>query len=474
VAGVNRGLEGLACDVFNQLVHIARKMGDPILERAVDFVLADEITHVRMGSKWLTKLTEGDPERRRRAIEFQETIDERFNLGGRRQDGAHDAGAHLHRPRGPGARRVHGRGDRAADQDDAALAGLLMSVPVGASTRPDGDAGGPHPLQGFSSADESARLIRNYRYAVERMMRILGGWIALTPELSAKLLLGRHVWDNAQHADVLGKRLPELRALAQMSEPPNAAFVAFMNAIEEPERPDQSVERLVGVYRVLKPHLIASYEDHLRRINSVYEPPTERILVRLIEEERRHVAAGSTILRHLSAAPGLAERGEAWRAQLEELLGAAGGVTGAGLPAPARLDGPPSTPALNDDPQPVHPPRAVADPLADSRGARGGSRGLRGRAGRPRRGGTGALARVRAARGGLAGGASRRPRGRRPTAWSPSPRSATSALIKIRLEGVRAAGLSGAVTLLTRWALTADGWRAEAVDAVGLDLLPPA
>src|SRR5262245_409541 len=46
VAGVNRGLEGLACDVFNQLVHIARRIGDPILERAVDFVLADEITHV--------------------------------------------------------------------------------------------------------------------------------------------------------------------------------------------------------------------------------------------------------------------------------------------------------------------------------------------------------------------------------------------------------------------------------------------
>jgi uncharacterized ferritin-like protein (DUF455 family) len=90
VAGVNRGLEGLACDVFNQMVHIARKIGDPILERAVDFVLADEITHVRMGSKWLTKLTEGDPERRRRAIEFQESIDERFNLGGVRQDGAHD------------------------------------------------------------------------------------------------------------------------------------------------------------------------------------------------------------------------------------------------------------------------------------------------------------------------------------------------------------------------------------------------
>ncbi len=90
VAGVNRGLEGLACDVFNQLIHIARKIEDPIIEHAVDFVLADEITHVRMGSFWLNKLTEGDPERRKRAIEFQESIDERFNLGGIRREGEHE------------------------------------------------------------------------------------------------------------------------------------------------------------------------------------------------------------------------------------------------------------------------------------------------------------------------------------------------------------------------------------------------
>src|SRR5207249_3952978 len=71
VAGVNRGLEGLACDVFNQLVHIARKIGDPILERAVEFVLADEITHVRMGSKWLTKLTGGIPSAGARRSSFR-------------------------------------------------------------------------------------------------------------------------------------------------------------------------------------------------------------------------------------------------------------------------------------------------------------------------------------------------------------------------------------------------------------------
>ncbi len=85
VAGINRGLEGLACDVFDQLIRIAQRNGDEVIERAVDYVLADEITHVRMGSKWMRKLCEGDPERLQRAQAFQDGIDEVFNFrGGRR------------------------------------------------------------------------------------------------------------------------------------------------------------------------------------------------------------------------------------------------------------------------------------------------------------------------------------------------------------------------------------------------------
>src|ERR1700674_4891710 len=95
VAGINRGLEGLACDVFDQLIRIAQHNGDEVIERAVDYVLADEITHVRMGSQWMRKLTEGDPERLKRALEFQERIDDMFNFGGgrrAREDVKTDAG----------------------------------------------------------------------------------------------------------------------------------------------------------------------------------------------------------------------------------------------------------------------------------------------------------------------------------------------------------------------------------------------
>ncbi len=160
-----------------------------------------------------------------------------------------------------------------------------------------------HPLAGSYSVEESARLVRRYRYAEERLMRTLGGWIALTPELPVKILFGRHVWDCAQHADLWGRRLPELRAPAQQSEAPSARFAALVDAIADREGPGETIERLVGVYRVLKPHLVAEYAEHLARANPVYEPPTRRILERCLREERRHVAAAAVLLERLLAGP---------------------------------------------------------------------------------------------------------------------------------------------------------------------------
>src|SRR6058998_935619 len=82
LTGVNRALEGLAIDVFNAMREFGVVAGDPVLEFCEDWMLADEVTHVKMGSDWLRRLTENDPERRERALEFQRIVDKLFSLGG--------------------------------------------------------------------------------------------------------------------------------------------------------------------------------------------------------------------------------------------------------------------------------------------------------------------------------------------------------------------------------------------------------
>ena len=86
LAGVNRALEGLAIDVFTTMKEFGEVAGDPYLEFCEDWMLADEVTHVKMGSDWLRKVTENDPERRAKALEFQSIVDRLFSFGGARSE----------------------------------------------------------------------------------------------------------------------------------------------------------------------------------------------------------------------------------------------------------------------------------------------------------------------------------------------------------------------------------------------------
>jgi hypothetical protein len=284
---------------------------------------------------------------------------------------------------------------------------------------------------------------------------VLGGWLALTPEISAKLLMGRHVWDNAQHADALGRRLPELRAHAQESEPAGEGFIAFMDALESAETPELTVERLVGVYRVLKPHLLAAYERDLASANAVYEPPTRRILGRCAEDERRHIAAGERVLAHLVTTPAAQARAAAWAARLGGILASAGGVTGEGLPTPVpvpvsaegvreaeefiRLETRPARWPLPDD------LRAAAAGLGDALVARDAV-GVRRWLADDSVWSEAADSLLAAARF----------HGHEIVATT---RIGRQLLLKLRLDGPE-----GSVTLAARWAAGPEGWRAHALD----------
>ena len=84
LAGVNRALEGLAIDVFTTMRDFAGEMSDPVLYFCEDWMLADEVTHVKMGSTWLRELTKDDKDRQSRALDFQRTVDGLFNFRGSR------------------------------------------------------------------------------------------------------------------------------------------------------------------------------------------------------------------------------------------------------------------------------------------------------------------------------------------------------------------------------------------------------
>ena len=96
LTGVNRALEGLAIDVFNTMRDFGSATEDPVLHFCEDWMLADEVTHVKMGSDWLRRLTADDPERRAAALEFQRTVDKLFSFGGFRGE-SEDNPVHLAR-----------------------------------------------------------------------------------------------------------------------------------------------------------------------------------------------------------------------------------------------------------------------------------------------------------------------------------------------------------------------------------------
>jgi uncharacterized ferritin-like protein (DUF455 family) len=96
LAGVNRALEGLAIDVFNTMRDYGDGTDDPVLFFCEDWMLADEVTHVKMGSDWLRRCTANDPERQKQALDFQRTVDKLFSFGGFRGEDE-DSPVHLAR-----------------------------------------------------------------------------------------------------------------------------------------------------------------------------------------------------------------------------------------------------------------------------------------------------------------------------------------------------------------------------------------
>ena len=186
-------------------------------------------------------------------------------------------------------------------------------------------------LHGRYDVESTARRVRNFRFAEEWMMLAMGGWLATIPEIPVKTGLGKVIWETAQIADRLGKRLPELRCgrkAVAAAESPNQSFAAFIEAVFEPESPDLTIEKLAGTFDVLKPHLIEVYERTMRETDQIADAPTIELLEEAVRWNRRHVGWGREVLDRLCDTDARRERRRTCGAALREQLLKSGGVTG--------------------------------------------------------------------------------------------------------------------------------------------------
>src|SRR2546421_11152382 len=116
----------------------------------------------------------------------------------------------------------------------------------------------------------------------------------------------------------------------RLTLPANEHVERFMSAITEPEEPRQTIEKLVGVYRVLIPHKIAAYTFHLNNTSTITDAPTIRSLKFALQDEFEDWRDGEMLIQSLIDSDAEVDRAAAHQARLEKLMLAAGGIAGPG------------------------------------------------------------------------------------------------------------------------------------------------
>jgi hypothetical protein len=134
------------------------------------------------------------------------------------------------------------------------------------------------------TVSDRARRIATFRFIEVKLMETAARWTPTTPEMEVKVLLGRHIWDFAQHADALGKRTFELRAPLQHSERPRDAYVELL---DEVAALTGTAERLAALYDAVLPGLDARHERYLGDADPILDAPSVVILERIRADARR-------------------------------------------------------------------------------------------------------------------------------------------------------------------------------------------
>ena len=124
-----------------------------------------------------------------------------------------------------------------------------------------------------------------------RLMEASARWTPTTPEMEAKVMLGRHIWDFAQMADSLGRRTLELRQPEHYTLRPVDAYDALL---EEACGARSTADRIAALYDGVLPGLIERYRRYVAATDPILDEPSIVIIDRIVRElERQRVEAAA-------------------------------------------------------------------------------------------------------------------------------------------------------------------------------------
>jgi hypothetical protein len=144
------------------------------------------------------------------------------------------------------------------------------------------------------SVSERAKIVATFRFIEVRLMEITAAWTPITPEMEVKVMFGRHIWDFAQHADLLGKRTFELRQPEHYTLKPADSYAAL---IEEMASQTTTAARLAALYDEFLPALADRYRGYLSAVDTLLDYPTVVIVERILADIERMQSGAAEVRR---------------------------------------------------------------------------------------------------------------------------------------------------------------------------------
>ena len=185
-------------------------------------------------------------------------------------------------------------------------------------------------LGGAFGLREAARRMSNVRWAELEILELLGGWseAMLYPALRGGF--GLQMFTQAVHCRDLGWALANLNRAKQQLQAPSDAFVRLCERIWLAEPP---LLRLVGLYRVLKPHLLQAELRHADLTDPVGDSFSVHVLQLCAADHQRDITWGNAQIERLAATRASRAEALSWQEVLEADLAESGGVAAEGAPA---------------------------------------------------------------------------------------------------------------------------------------------